>query len=123
MQILKFFNIEAEIGIIGSILLNNDSIVNVVDTLKPIDFYDDKHKLIYSAKRDIYEESLPIDIVTLCDRLGDKLSQVGGVTYISKILASVATTLNISSHVILKAVIFLHYAEQNIHDSRIFVKS
>lgn len=83
MQILKFFNIEAEIGIIGSILLNNDSIVNVVDTLKPIDFYDDKHKLIYSAMRDIYEESLPIDIVTLCDRLGDKLSQVGGVTYIS----------------------------------------
>ena len=97
MKTSKFFNIEAEIAIIGSILLDNDSIVNVVDTLKPIDFYDDKHKLIYSSMKDMYEESLSIDIVTLCDRLGDKLSQVGGVTYISQILGSSATSLNISS--------------------------
>lgn len=99
MKTSKFFNIEAEIEILGSILLDNDSIIHVVDKLKPMDFYGDKHKIIYSAMKDIYENNLPIDVVTLCDRLGDKLSQVGGVTYISQILGSAATAINISSYV------------------------
>jgi replicative DNA helicase len=94
----NFFNIAAEVEVLGSILLDNDSILNVVDILNPIDFYDDKHKLIYSAMKELYEHSVPINIVTLCDRLRDKLSQVGGVTYISGILSGTATAANISSY-------------------------
>src|SRR5258706_249360 len=58
-------NLEAEQGVLGSILLDNEVIHDVVSTLKVEDFYRDTHQTIYRAIRDLYDLGKPIDGLTL----------------------------------------------------------
>lgn len=98
MEKSKFFNLDAEAEILGSILICNDSIIHVVDKLDYMDFYSDKNKIIYKAIKEMYENNIPIDIVTLCEKLGDRCNEIGGVTYISTLIGSSATSKNIASY-------------------------
>ena len=84
-------NIEAEKSILGSMLLEKDAIINVSVWLRPQHFYDDRHALIYSSILDLFENGLPIDLVTLSDKLKKKkvLSKVGGRAYLTELASFV----------------------------------
>ena len=62
-------NLEAEQGVLGSILLDNDVLHDVVGLLNVEDFYRDAHQIVYRAIRDLYDLGKAIDAITLADEL------------------------------------------------------
>lgn len=95
-------NIEAEQSFLGSLLLDKDAMVKVADQLTPEDFYLDKHRRVYEAMLDLYRRSMPIDLLSLGNRLTDKneLESIGGRAE----LMSLANATPTAAHVV-------HYAE------------
>lgn len=87
-------NIEVEQSLLGCMLVDKDAIIAVSDWLTPEHFYDDRHVQIYSNILDLFNEGLPVDLITLTDKLKKqkKLSAVGGRTYIADLATMVATS-------------------------------
>ena len=90
-------NIEAECGVLGSIILDPEAIVRIADFLYAEDFYRDAHRAIYEAVSYLYEHREPADFITLCDELArlGKLEEVGGASYISSLINQVPTSGNV----------------------------
>ena len=90
-------NIEAEAGVLGSLLIDPGAIVQVADFLRPDDFYREAHREIYRAVLDLYETSDPADLITLTDELQrrGKLDEVGGISYVSSLANQVPTSANV----------------------------
>lgn len=61
----RIYNFNAEANVIGSILMESDSICQIIVFLDHEDFYNLKHKIIYKNLKKMYEENLAVDIVTL----------------------------------------------------------
>lgn len=93
-------SLESEQCIIGSILLDKDAIISVSEIISKEDFYMNTHSLIYEAMLELNNESKPIDIVTVSDRLKSKgfLDEVGGVNYLTSTTTMIPTTSNIKSY-------------------------
>lgn len=62
-------SIEAEESVLGALLLDKDAIIAVAEFLDPKDFYDDRLKDIYEATLELYEERVPIDVLTVTQKL------------------------------------------------------
>lgn len=62
-------NEEAELSVLGAILINKDSIGLISEKISPKDFYDEIHSKIFEAMLSLYEEGRPIDMLTLTKRL------------------------------------------------------
>lgn len=90
-------NIEAEMGVLGSIIIDPEAIVEVADMLRPEYFYRDAHRTIYSVVLAFYKQRIPADYITLCDELErmEKLKAIGGESYITGLINSVPTSGNI----------------------------
>jgi replicative DNA helicase len=88
---------EAEESVIGAILLDKDAIVSVAEFLTPGDFYDDRHKEIYECILSLYEERVPVDVLTVSEKLkkSKALKAIGGASY----LAGLANHVPTSAHV------------------------
>jgi replicative DNA helicase len=89
-------NLEAEQGVLGSILQENDVLHDVVPLLTVEDFYRDAHQVIYRAVRDLYDLGKAVDGITLADELArrDQLQAVGGVEALAEIQNSVPHAAN-----------------------------
>ena len=98
MKIEKIYNQDAEANILSSILVKNDNICEVIDVLNPEDFYNTRHKIIYAKLKEMYENSLPMDIVTLSEKLGERLKEVGGVSYLGELINSSISAVNIKNY-------------------------
>ncbi|WXR62859.1 replicative DNA helicase [Peptostreptococcaceae bacterium AGR-M142] len=94
-------SIDAEQSVLGSILLEKDSIVTCSESLKPIDFYSETHKEIFEAMISLYKRSDPIDIVTLTEELKKRgsLDAIGGISYITDLSTVVPTVSNLSNYI------------------------
>lgn len=90
-------NIEAECGVLGSIIIDPEAVVQVADFLHPDDFYRDAHRTIYSIVIQLYEQREPADFITLCDELEglNKLEEIGGAGYITSLINQVPTSANV----------------------------
>jgi len=88
-------NLEAEMSVLGSILIDKDSVYKI--KLSPEMFYFSKHQTIFSAILELKESNDPIDIVTLSNLLEEKnsLEQIGKRSYLAKLASTVVS----SSHV------------------------
>lgn len=84
-------NIQAESSLLGSILLDKDAMTKVADSLQTEDFYEQRHSIIFSAMLKLYEQSKPIDVLTLTSKLEDskEIDKVGGASYITELSNSV----------------------------------
>lgn len=92
-------NVEAENQVLGSILLNNDSLCDAIEIISSDDFYNASNQILYKAMLTMYSNNTPIDIVTLTNFLGEeKLRAIGGMTYITTTLGSVFSSSNIKSY-------------------------
>jgi len=91
-------NIEAERGLLGSLLLDKSAVIKVADFLEPRDFYQKNHQQIYQAMLELFEKGQPIDILTVSSKLSGKkmLSQIGGRSYLTELINSIPT----ASHVL-----------------------
>jgi replicative DNA helicase len=90
-------NIEAECGVLGSIIIDPEAIVQVADFLHSDDFYRDAHRTIYEVILQLYEQREPADFITICDELErrNKLEEVGGASYITSLINQVPTSGNV----------------------------
>lgn len=90
-------NIEAECGVLGSIIIDPEAIVQIADFLSAEDFYRDAHRTIYETIVQLYEQREPADFITICDELErkSKLEDVGGASYITSLINQVPTSGNI----------------------------
>ncbi len=90
-------NLESEQCVIGSIIMEEETMVPVAEILDIEDFYIDAHKVIYESMLELNNERKPIDMVTVSNRLKEKgyLDQVGGVTYLTSITNMIPTTSNV----------------------------
>ena len=77
-------DIEAEKSLLGAILLSDDVMAAVLVLLKPDDFYEQRHQMIFQAMSDLYDQHRPIDLRTLTAELKKqkKLKEVGGGPYL-----------------------------------------
>lgn len=84
---------EAEISVLGSVLIDRDAIVEVAEFLRPEHFYRDAHGKIFEAMLALYEKREPIDVVTVAEQLKKlhALKQVGGAEGLTALLEQVPT--------------------------------
>ncbi|MBU0732399.1 replicative DNA helicase [Patescibacteria group bacterium] len=93
-------NMEAEKAVLGSLLIDKDSIIKIADSLSADDFYSDKHRMIYETIQDIYAKREPIDVIAMANRLTDKeqLDIIGGRAYLISLTNVVPTASNIENY-------------------------
>lgn len=85
---------EAERSVLGAILIDRDAVVEVIDVVEPVMFYDQSRGEIFNAIRQLYEARDPIDVVTVGNRLkGNKmLKHVGGMAILTELANEVPTS-------------------------------
>ncbi|KYC86285.1 replicative DNA helicase [Heyndrickxia sporothermodurans] len=90
-------NIEAEQAVIGAIFLEPSSLILASETLIPEDFYRSAHQKIFSVFLKLNDEGKAVDLVTVTEELAaaKQLEDVGGISYLSEVAASVPTAANI----------------------------
>lgn len=91
---------EGEESVLGALFLDKDAIVAVAEFLRPDDFYDERHKEIYNAFLELYEERIPIDVLTVSQRLKKRktLKKIGGVSYLVELANSVPTAAHVEHY-------------------------
>ncbi len=93
-------NVEAEAGVLGSLLIDPEAVAQIADFLRPEDFYREAHREIYKATLDLYEAGAPADLITLTDELQRRnlLDEIGGVSYVSSLANQVPTSANVEHY-------------------------
>lgn len=89
-------NIEAEQSVLGCNLLDDNISLQIMEKLKPEDFYTEAHKTIFEAMQSVYKQNKPIDYVTLTDELerSGLLESVGGLDYLTTLTNIVPSATN-----------------------------
>jgi replicative DNA helicase len=89
-------DILAEQCVLGGMLLSKDAIADVVEVLRPTDFYKPVHQTVYDAIIDLYSKGEPADPVTIAAELtrAGALERIGGGPYLHTLVASVPTAAN-----------------------------
>lgn len=92
--------VEIEQAVLGAMLIDQRAIEQARDILVAGNFYHAAHGLIFAAMLHLYDTRVAVDQLTLAEELRrrDQLDQVGGVVYLAKIAAEVATWANVSYH-------------------------
>lgn len=105
-------SLEAEEAVLGSLLIDNSSYFTICNELTPDDFYRDKNRFIYEARQKLDM----CDQVTMAHQLAleGRLEAIGGASYLSHLIANVATSVHIE-----------YYAEilQKLGDSRRLIRA
>ena len=93
-------NIEAESSVLGSLMLDKNAIVKVVDFLTPRDFYKGSHQKIYQVMVELFEKREPIDSLSVSAKLKEKkqFEEIGGSAYLAGLINSVPTASHILSY-------------------------
>jgi len=91
---------EAEESVLGALLLDKDAIIAVAEFLLPKDFYDERHKEIYEACLSLFEERVPVDVLTVAERLkkNKSLKRVGGSSYLADLANKVPTAAHVEHY-------------------------
>ena len=73
-------NVDAEMSLLGAVLINEEALADVSEHVTAKDFYDKRHATIYAGMISLYEHHRPVDLLTLTDQLKkkDELDMVGG---------------------------------------------
>ncbi len=93
-------SLEAEISVLGAVLLDGTAITRVVDIIPPAAFYRNSHRIVFETMLGLFEKNEPIDLVTVTEELknGACLEEVGGSVYLSSLLDSVPTAANVEEY-------------------------
>lgn len=93
-------NIDAECGVLGSLIIDPETLPLIADWLRPEDFYRDAHRLIYEAILTLSEHRQPADFITLCESLeqAGHLEEVGGSSYLASLISYVPTSANVEHY-------------------------
>ena len=93
-------DVDVEQAALGAMMINNRAISEVMDWLKPTDFYCAPHGQIFTAICELFRYEGAVDLLLMADYLKgvNQLDEVGGVVYLAQVSSSVATAANIKHH-------------------------
>lgn len=91
---------EAEQSVLGALLLDKDAVIAIAEFLDPNDFYDDRLKEIYKSALDLFEDRVPIDVLTVSENLKKRkvLKKVGGASYLAELANRVPTSAHVEHY-------------------------
>ncbi len=89
-------SIEAEMSVVGSMLMDRDAITEAVEVLTKEDFYHRQYGIMFEAIRELYNEDIPVDLVTVRDRLlrDGAPPEMQSTDFLRDILSAVPTSVN-----------------------------
>ena len=93
-------NIEAEQSLIGAVLTDREALGRVIDFIRPEDFYQRGHQIIWEAASTLFDQRENIDILSVSTRLTDlgKLDSIGGSGYLAQLASSVPTSVHVQTY-------------------------
>lgn len=96
----QLHNQDAERAVLGSILIDGESMKKVREILKNEDFYDRENKYIFRAMEELQDSGVEIDLLTLADKLRDEmlLDVVGGASYLAGLTNAVPTSTRVLTY-------------------------
>ncbi len=91
---------DAELAVLGALLIDREAITIVSELIKPDNFYSDINRMIYEAMLALWDERKPIDLLTLTSTLKKKkqLEKVGGSAFLSSLANVVPTAANVEHY-------------------------
>ena len=94
-------DIEAEQAVLGSMLTDQDAVIDAIEALKPEDFYRDDNKYVYEAIVNLYNRGEPIDIITVKSELTaiQKFEAIGGIEYLATLPDKVPLVANSGKYI------------------------
>lgn len=92
--------LEFEASVIGAMLLDKDAVTTVIEILKAESFYSSQHQIIFEAIIKLFEESKPVDLLTVTEKLRNngKLDEAGGPYYLTELTNRVGSSSHVEFH-------------------------
>ena len=93
-------NLDAEKSLIGAVLIDEEVLADVSEHVRPDDFYEKRHGVIFGGMMRLYEKHKPVDLLTLTDELKkkDELDIIGGSAYLSELTNYVPTAAHAEAY-------------------------
>jgi replicative DNA helicase len=93
-------NVDAEKSLLGAILIDEEVLADVSEIVKPKDFYEKTHMMIFDAMMHLFERHKPVDLLTLTDELKGKeqLDIIGGSALLSELTNYVPTAAHAEAY-------------------------
>ena len=90
-------NIEAEVSILGSMLISPEAVYRAIELLNEESFYKEVHRKVFSAMVELFGKSEAIDLVTVTEQLrrSGSLKAIGGASYLTSLAEGVPTPANV----------------------------
>ena len=116
--------LDMEEAVLGALLLEKDALHRVIDILKPHMFYKDANREIFEVVIQLFQNSEPVDILTVKDglRKAGALEKAGGAFYLTTLTSRVASAANIEYHARIVAEKYIlsqliHISDETIRDA------
>jgi replicative DNA helicase len=92
--------IDIEQVVLGAMMLEKEALNDTINIITKDSFYDPRHQFIYGAMHDLFANTMPVDLITVTDRLqkNGELEAAGGVAYIAQLTNRVASSAHIEFH-------------------------
>ena len=96
-ELLPPQNLEAEMAVLGSMMLDEKAISTVIELLDQNSFYKDSHRKIFEAICNLYNANKAVDLVTVNDELKRQgiLDSIGGASFLAELVNSVPSAANV----------------------------
>ncbi|MBU0952716.1 MAG: replicative DNA helicase [Elusimicrobia bacterium] len=93
-------SVEAEMAILGSMIIEKEAIAKALEIVDEIHFYRDTHRKIFKIIKRFYMENLPVDTVSIIEELKRErlLEEIGGASYIATLINTVSTAANVEHY-------------------------
>lgn len=93
-------SLDAEMAVLGAMLLEQEAIYDTIEFLEQSHFYKDAHRKIYSCIVNLFNQSKPVDLITLTDELKriNSLDDIGGPAYLASLANAVPTAANVRNY-------------------------
>ena len=94
------YNRDAEMALLGCLLIDNDIASELVEKLTEDDFYQESHKYILRAMQTVFHHRKPVDLVTVADELDSEgsLEKAGGIVYLTELTQITPSAANYRSY-------------------------
>lgn len=93
-------NLDVEASLLGSLLIDSDAFIKIGDHIRPDDFFDQKHRMIFQAMQALHDKRSSVDILTLSEQLKSKkqLDTIGGASYLTELTNYVPTAAHLDQY-------------------------
>ena len=93
--------IALEEAVLGALMLDQTALINAIESLHVEYFYKEEHQAVYRAIRKLFEQSQPVDLITVVERLrlDGELEAAGGAYAVAKLTENVVSAAHIEFHI------------------------